>query len=185
MDAPVDPLLTRLEKLGLKCNHISLDLVTSATAALACFPMYMVANVHLWTGDRQARMPLVNLPGFEAIREALEIGRQQSQWELTDDHRAVLGMMLSAAKPPDRVIYEYALDTLRQLLDEAGPTLADAIRFGIARMIVAVANAAGKGPLGSGEKVSPEERGCILMINAELGLDQTEAGAWLIGHLGA
>src|SRR5262249_57806704 len=127
-----DPLTVRLEKLGLCCDHISLDQVTSATAALACFPMYMVANVHLWTGDTQFSVPIVNLPGPEAIREAFEIGRQQAQWEITDEHRRVLATMLSAPKPSDRVIYEYAIDTLRMLLAEAGPTLAEPLRTGIA-----------------------------------------------------
>ncbi len=185
MDLLAEPLTIRLEKLGLECDHISLDQVTSAIAALACFPMYMVANVHLWTLDRQFRVPVVNLPGFEEIRESMEIGRQQSQWELSDDHRRVLATMLTAAKPSDRVIYEFALETIRMLLAEVGPTLAETLRVGMARMIVAVANASGKGFLGTGEKVSPEERSCIRLINAELGLDRTEAGAWLMKQVGA
>ena len=48
-------------------------------------------------------------------------------------------------------------------------------------MIVAVAHASGDGFLGTGEKVSPDERACILEINAELELDRTDAGAWLMG----
>lgn len=185
MDLPAEPLTMRLEKLGLACDHISLDQVTSATAALACFPMYMVANVHLWTRDEQFRVPVVNLPGFEEIRESIEIARQQAQWDLSEEHRRVLASMLTSAKPPDRVIYEFALETLRQLLATVSATLAETLRFGMARMIVAVANASGKGLLGTGEKVSAEERSCIRLINAELGLDRTEAGAWLMKQVGA
>ncbi len=183
--APSGSLFDRLEKLGLKCDHISLGEVTSATAALACFPMYMVANVHHWTDARKARLPMINLPGPDALREEIEIGKQQASWEIAEEHRRVLGTLLSSAKPSDRVIYDYALATLKQLLVEAGPALAETLRTGIARMIVAVAHAAGDGVLGAGEKVSPEERTCIREINAELGLDQTEAGAWLMQHLGA
>src|SRR3954471_10737354 len=107
MDLPADPLTVRLEKLGLDCDHISLDQVTSATAALACFPMYMVANIHLWTRDEQFRVPVVNLPAAEEVRESLEIARQQAQGDLSEPHRRVLAMMITAAKPPDRVIYEF------------------------------------------------------------------------------
>jgi hypothetical protein len=185
MDLPADPLTLRLEKLGLACDHISLDQVTSATAALACLPMYMVANVHLWTDQRSSRVPVLNLPGVEEIREALEIARQQAQWELSDDHRRALGLMLSASKPADRVIYEFALETLRLLLAEVGGPLAETLRTGMAKMIVAVAYASGSGPFGTGEKVSPEERSCIRLINAELGLDRTEPGAWLMRQIGA
>jgi hypothetical protein len=127
----------------------------------------------------------VNLPGSEAVREAFAIGKQQSLWELSDGHRRVLATMLSDAKPADRVIYEYALETLRQLLSEAGPALAETLRVGVARMIVAVANASGKGFLGTGEKVTPEERACIRQINGALALDSTEAGAWLMEQVGS
>jgi hypothetical protein len=182
---PSGSLFDRLEKLGLKCDHISLDQITSATAALACFPMYMVANVHHWTDAQKIRLPVVNLPGPDALREEIEIGKQMASWEIADEHRRVLATLLSSAKPSDRVIYDYALATLKQLLDEAGPALAETLRTGIARMIVAVAYASGDGILGTGEKVSAEERSCIREINAELGLDRTEAGAWLMHHLGA
>lgn len=185
MDLPAEPLTVRLEKLGLDCDAISLDTVTSATAALACFPMYMVANVHLWTGDCQFRVPVVNLPGSEEILESLEIARQQAQWDLSEPHRRVLATMLTSAKPPDRVIYEFAIETLRLLLSDASVVLAETLRTGMAKMIVAVAHAAGKGFLGTGEKVSAEERSCIRLINAELGLDRTEAGAWLMKQVGA
>jgi hypothetical protein len=179
-----ETLLQRLEKLGLTCDHISLDRLTPATTALVCFPMYMVANVHLWTDDVQERIPIVNLPGAEEIRETLEITRQQSRWELDEEHRRVLGTMLSAPKAADRVIYEYALETLRQYLTECSPDLSETIRTEVARMIVAVAHASGKGFLGRGEKVSPEERTCIRRINDVLGLDQIPSASWLMEQIG-
>ncbi len=43
-------------------------------------------------------------------------------------------------------------------------------RTAIARMVVAVASASGKGFLGTGQKISPEERACIGQIDRELSL---------------
>jgi hypothetical protein len=185
MDTPSESLFDRLEKLGLQCDHISLDQLTSGTAALACFPMYMVANVHLWTNGSKTRLPVVNLPGPEVLREEIEINKQLAHWEVADEHRRVLGSLLSAAKPADRIVYDYALATLKQLIGEAGPALAETLRTGIARSVVAVAHAAGNGFLGNGKKVSAEERACIRQINDALGLDQTEAGRWLMEQVGA
>jgi hypothetical protein len=185
MEPTPEPLTHRLEKLGLACDHFSLDRVTSATAALACFPMYMVANVNVWSQpQRPSMIPVVNLPDLEALREAFEIGKQESRWEIDDAHRSVLKAMLAAPKPADRIVYEYAVETLRLLLLEAGPELAETIRTGVAQMIVAVAHASGEGFLGTGEKISDDERTCIRKINTELGLDQTQAGAWLMERVG-
>src|SRR5208337_3836452 len=97
-------------------------------AALACFPMYMVANVHGWTSDRQFRVPLLDLPGSEHIREAFEIGQQEGAFEMTREHRRVLDNLLTHAKPPDLVIYEYALETLKGLL-----RMASSFRKGLGR----------------------------------------------------
>jgi hypothetical protein len=185
METLSESLLDRLGKLGVQCDHISLDQVTSAAAALACFPMYMVANVHLWTDDSKSRLPVVGLPGPEVLREEIEISKQLALWEVIDEHRRVLGTLLSAAKPADRIVYDYALATLKQLIGEAGPALAEALRTGIARSVVAVAHASGNGFLGGGEKVSAEERACIRQIKDALGLDQTEAGHWLMEQVGA
>ncbi len=175
MSPATDTLVDRLNMLGLRCNEAATDKLSSATAALSCFPMYMVANLHAWTGDRQFHLPVVDIPGSEQILESFAIGKQEAQLEITRDHRAVLGSLLSAAKPSDRVIYEYALETLRGFLDTATPDVVLATRLAIAQMIVAVAKAAGKGPLGSGRKVTDEERLCINHIADMLGLRQTEA----------
>jgi hypothetical protein len=178
------PLLERLEALGLKCDCISLDQVSSATAALACFPMYMVANAHLWAEDGPPRGRLLSLPGAEEILESFEIGRQESSWDISTEHRQVLAALLRSPKPSDRATYEYALETLKELLAVAGPQLAETLRNGVARMIVAVAHASGEGLLGTGERISPEERACIRRIATELVLDKEEAAAWLLEQLG-
>jgi len=39
-------LAERLNRLGLRCEDVPTDRLVSATTALTCFPMYMVANVH-------------------------------------------------------------------------------------------------------------------------------------------
>ena len=153
-------------------------------AALACFPMYMVANVHAWTSDRQFRVPLLDLPGSEHIRESFEIGKQEAAFQLAPEHRRVLGALISHARPSDLVVYEYALETLKELLPLLSPAVADTVRAAIARMIVAVARASGEAYLGTGEKISPEERACIAQIDRELALSGSPQAAEALKGLG-
>jgi len=183
MEPNAPSLLDRLETLGLRCNHISLDQITSATAALACFPMYMVAHAHLWSDDESRRTPILKLPRAETIREAFTIGRQEASWDINSEHRQVLKALLDSSRPSDRATYEYALELLKDLVEAAGPELAESIRNGVARMIVAVAKASGDGFLGTGDLVSHDELACIRRIETTLGLPQAEAAAWLLDQL--
>jgi hypothetical protein len=169
--------------LGLKCQDVPLDRVSSAIAALACFPMYMVANVHGWTSDRQFKIPLLDIQGLEAFREAFVIGEEEARLEMTPEHRKVVDSMLTTARPADRVIYEYALETLKQYLVAAQPTVGERLRTLVARMIVDVAKASGKGIFGTGEKVSPQERECISHIAAELRLTDTASASEILHQL--
>lgn len=167
-------VVQRVNLLGITCDEVPTDQMTSAIAALSCFPMYMVANLHGWTSDTQWSLPLVDLPGFEAIREAFAIGRQEKHLEMTVEHRRVLGTLLGPVKPSDRVIYEYALETLKLFLQEATPELANGIRVGVAKMVIAVAAASGDGLLGTGQKISREEEKAIQYIAAMLDLRQSD-----------
>lgn len=173
-------LIERCRKLGLTCDEVATDHISSPLAALACFPMYMVANVHAWSSDKQFRVPIVDLPGSEHIREAFAIGKQESSFEMAKEHRRVLGTLVGHAKPSDLVIYEYALETLKDLLLEVTPQIAEKVRAAVARMIVAVAQASGEGFLGTGPKISPEEQACILEIANKLSLQTTPASAAIL-----
>jgi hypothetical protein len=183
MSSATNEVLSRLQMLGLKCQDVPLDRVSSAIAALACFPMYMVANVHGWTGERQFKVPFLDIEGLEAFREAFVIGEEEARLELTPEHRKVVDSMLTTTRPPDRVVYEYALETLKQYLVIAQPAVGDRIRTLVARMVVDVARASGKGIFGMGEKVSPQERECISHIAAELGLMDTARAAEILNTL--
>jgi hypothetical protein len=173
-------LLERCRKLGLTCDEVATDHISSPLAALACFPMYMVANVHAWASDKQFRVPIVDLPGSEHIREAFAIGKQESSFAMEKEHRRVLGTLVSHAKPSDLVIYEYALETLKDLLLEIATQIAEKVRAAVARMIVAVAQASGEGFLGTGPKISPEENACIMEITNKLSLQTTPASAAIL-----
>jgi hypothetical protein len=183
MEAAPQALVDRMRKLGLVCDHLALDRLESAVAALACFPMYMIANVHAWTDERQFRVPILDLPGFEHIREAFVIGKAEAQFEIDPAHRAALGTLLAPAKPADRIIYDYALETLADYLRLCDPDLANAVRGAVARMCAAVARAAGKGLLGSGPKVSPAERACLAEIDHVLALTALEEAALALSTL--
>jgi hypothetical protein len=131
--------------------------------------MYMVSNVHGWTGDREFR--LLHVKGSEAVRESYVIGERKADLPLDEAHDRVLRGFTDKDHPSDLIVYEHALETLRVVLDEAQPALADELRRIVASGVVAVARAAGKGMFGSGEKVSPEERECIATIREVLELD--------------
>ena len=75
------------------------------------------------------------------------------------------------------MIHEYALDTLKELLPLLAPTVADTVRAAIARMVVAVTRASGEAFLGTGEKISLEERDCIAQIARELSLSSSPRAA--------
>lgn len=168
-------LVERLNLLGITCDQVPEDQLSSATATLACFPMYMVANLHGWTSDTQWSLPVVDLPGFEAIREAFAIGRQEKKLDITVEHRRLLGTLLSHVKPSDRVIYEYALETLQMFLQNAAENVAEEIRSAVARMIIAVAKASGDGLMGTGQKISREEERAIGHIADRLELRKSKA----------
>ncbi len=182
MEHPSFQIAERLDMLGLENEGVPLDRWTSALAALACFPMIMVANVHAWTGGKQFKLPLVSIPGIEGLRESIEIGRQASKLLIDDAHVKVVDSMLSAPRAPDRVVYEFALATLRGFLTVADPAVADEVRTAIARMIVAVAKASGDGIFGTGDKVSEKERACIQHIAITLLLSESpDAATYLAG----
>ena len=183
MSAPMSEVVSRLQMLGLTCAEVPLDRIDSAIVALACFPMYMVANVHGWTSDRQFKVPLLDIQGFEAFREAFVIGEEEARLEMNPEHRKVVDSMLSTVRPPDRVIYEYALEALKQYLAIAQPAVGERIRTLVARMVVDVAKASGKGLFGTGEKVSPQERECINHIAAKLRLADTARAAEILKEL--
>src|SRR5262249_36376891 len=177
---PPAAVLERCHKLGLTGDELPTDKLSSTLAALACFPMYMVANVHAWTADRQWHIPVLDLPGFEEIRESFEIGRQEAVLHMDRAHRRVLGAMLSHARPSDLVIYEYALDTLAQALPLLAAPLADERRTAMGGMGGAVAEASGKGFLGTGTKISEYEKSCIEQIDRALGLSSVPAAAKIL-----
>jgi hypothetical protein len=181
--ASVD-LVERIRALGFACDSLPNDRWTSALAALACLPMYMVANVHAWTDERQFSIPLLDLPGSEQILEAFSLGQQEAQLAVGDQDRKVLRGFLTHARASDRIVYEYAIETLSQFLREAPVNLASELRAAIGRGIVAVAEASGKGLLGSGDKVSAEERLCIQQIAQALDLAAEPRAAAALDTLG-
>jgi hypothetical protein len=186
MPIPPESLSERLTMLGLVPDAVPVptDRITSAVAALACFPMYMVANVHAWSGESQFRVPLLDWPGSENVREAYALGQQEARLHVGDEHRKVLSGLLTHARPSDRIIYDYALETLKAYLTSASPAMAEGLRVSIARGIVAVAEASGKGFLGTGRKVTDEERACIAGIARELDLGTSTEAATTLQRLG-
>ena len=180
----VERIRERLAMLGLHCEEVPLDRSSSAISALACFPMYMVANVHGWMADRQFKVPLVDIPGSEAIRESVTIGAQEGRLNISGEHSTVVGSMLSPVRPPDQVVYQYALETLQEYLVLAMPKVADELRTSVARMVAAVAKASGKRIFGSGEKVSSAERACIDHIASKLRLSESASAAEILNTIG-
>ena len=179
----VHELVHRLYLLGLNCEDVALDRAESVTLALSCFPMYMVANVHAFTDDKEWKLPAFDLPGFETLRESHAIGKQEKQLDINKEHSRVLGTLLAKAKPSDLAIYEYALQTLEVFFSAADANVVNEMRTSIARMIVAVAEASGEGFFGTGEKVSDQEVYAIQKIDSRLGLRQSDAAREILQKL--
>ncbi len=182
--SPTDEIMNRCRKLGLECDTFPTDKMSSVLGALACFPMYMVANVDAWTNDVEFRVPILDWAGSEKIREAFVLGYQESNFNLERDHGLLLKTLLSNTKPSDLVIYEYALSTLRRAIKIVSADLAEHLRVAIAQTIVAVARASGEGLGGSGPKITPQEQFCIDDIDEALGLSSSKRAAEVLQQAG-
>lgn len=176
-------IVARLNKLGIVCEDVPTDRISSATSALACFPMYAVANSHGWTADTQFRLPFFDIEGVEGVREAWAIGQEESAMEVSKEHRKVLGQFLRHPRAADAIVYDYAFETLAAFLDLATPEVAELLRVQVARSCVHVARAAGKGLFGTGEKVSAGERASIDVIREILELDGCDPAAAILAEL--
>jgi len=181
----VSNVVERLNKLGLRCDDVPTDTLSSATAALACFPMYMVASVATWNDDSDRQWKLGDLFGAAALRDAFAIGEQESSLEIRAEHTEILHVLLSDAKPPLLVVYEYALDTLRLCLAVVDAPLRELLRVAVARMMVAVAKASGEGWIGAGGEPTDDQRKCIRLINSQLKLDESSTAAAILAELRA
>lgn len=183
MTAMPSEIVDRCHTLGLRCDTVPTDTASSVLAALSCFPMYMVANVDAWTADTQFRVPILDIPGFEHIREAFSLGSQEGRLEIEKEHDQVLKTLVSHAKPSDLVVYEYALETLQMILGAVTPSLADRLRAAVAQSIVAVARASGEGIGGTGPKVTSHELACIKHISETLSLSGSESAASILAEI--
>ena len=116
-------------------------------------------------------------PSAVSFQLAVADPSEERKLSIEKPHAAVLKSLLSHAKPSDRVIYEYALETLKQFLDAAEASVAEQTRTAVARMIVRVARASGEGLFGTGDKVSRHEEACVKHIADDLSLRSSPAAA--------
>jgi hypothetical protein len=65
----------------------------------------------------------------------------------------------------------------------AQPAVGERLRTLVARMVVDVAKASGKGVFGTGAKVSPQERECIEHIATELRLTEAAMAGQILNTL--
>lgn len=87
-DIVLNDVIERLNKLGLQCKTVPTHKLSSATTALACFPMYMVANVATWSDDSDRHLKLSNLFNAASLRDAYAIGEQETRLEINAQHAA-------------------------------------------------------------------------------------------------
>lgn len=170
MESGLHVTVARCRKLGLVCDDIPLDAMSSVLSALSCFPMYMVANVDGWENAGNTHARSFNILSVEQIRESFVIGLQEGDMPMNKQHRSLLGQLVSGGRPFDVIVYEFAIETLRLLLPELVGDLPNRVRYFIAKSVVAVANASGERFLGTGEKVCASERDTIRYIDEMLSL---------------
>lgn len=184
-DILLNQVVERLNKLGIQCDGVPTHKLTSATTALSCFPMYMVASVATWSDDSDRQMKLNDVFGIASLREAYAIGEQETRLVLDAEHAAILHSLLTDAKPPLLVVYEYALETLRMFLSVANSDLVELVKMAVARMMVAVAMASGEGWFGVGGEPTDEQRKGIRLISEQLGLQDSPTASVVLEELSA
>lgn len=165
----------RIQKLGISCKEPpDLHRIAPPIAALACFPMHMVAAASAVTDtpadDERSWKSLFDLGG---VREALVIGEQESELAVADHDVRVLHGLLTFRRPSDRIVYDYAFDTLHEYFELANPDVVETLKMLVARSIVAVSEAAGEGWFGSGNAPSDEQQSCIEAICKHLELRES------------
>ncbi len=178
-------LISRLNKLGIKCEHAPLtDRIDAPIAAVACFPMYMVAGASvLIDSTDQDQMSFTKLFQITAVREAFVIGEQENALSVSDADGKVLDGMLAFHRSADIIIYEYALDTLSLYFAIANADVVDLLKTVIARSVVAVSKAAGEGWFGGGGTPSDDQRTCIDTICLRLKLRESKTASVVLDEI--
>ncbi len=164
-----DLLEARLGLLGLTCESVPTDHLTSATTALACFPIYMIANAHVWISGKSYDAPEEELPSAKEFLADLE-----PACPLEPAHRELLNTLRFGAKAPDRVFYEYALETLDLFLRKTSPKVADQTRLLIAQGLIRMAEATAK-TSASTARVGSAERAYLQHLIVNLRMSETPA----------
>lgn len=166
----LETLKRRLVKLTLPEAEVPLDEFCSATSALACFPIYMVATASQWMQDDDDRTKLLNLVGFSELRNAYAAGKVEARLEISDLHAKTLEDMVRHAKATDVIIYDFALDTLSQYFQLATDEQVERTKQFIAKGVSKVAATSGEGWFGRGEDASRDQQACIEEIVERLQL---------------
>jgi hypothetical protein len=168
-------LVETLNKLGIACQDVALDKLDSASAAVCCFPMYMVANAGTLVDDPQSKDKQRDLLGIGKLRESFVIGKRESNmqqaFEFRADHLETLHALLTPG-PLDQVAYDDALEAIRLFFSCAEPRVVAVAKQAIARMIASVAHAAGEGLFGSGHEATAAQQQCIRKLRDALALDR-------------
>lgn len=179
----MDQVIERLGKLGIRCDTLPLHKLSSASAALSCFPMYMVASVANWSDDSDRKSKLSYLFDVASLRDAYAIAEQETALAIDTEHAAILHGLLTEAKPPLLVIYEHALETLAMFLSIANPDLTELVKTAVARMMVAVAKASGNGWFGSGGEPTDAQRKLVRLISEQLTLQRSPTASVVMEEL--
>lgn len=167
----------RLGLLGLACESVPTDRLISATTALACFPVYMMANAHVWISAELYNAPEEELPGARELLSDLEFAST-----LEPVHQKILDTLRIGAKAPDRVFYEYALETLALFLQQATPPIADQTRLLIARGLIRMAEATSK-TRATTARVGSAERAYLQHLIVNLRMSETPDALEILDQL--
>jgi hypothetical protein len=178
-------LMGRIHKLGIPCEHApATHRVDPAIAAIACFPMHMVAGASvLIDSTDEDRSKFKDLFNIAAVRAALVVGEQEIALAVSTADRETLNGMLAFHRPADIIIYEYALDTLNLYFTMANADVVELLKTTVARSVVAVSKAAGEGWFGRGSTPSEDQRACIDAICLRLKLGESKTAAAVLEEI--
>ena len=172
----------RIIKLGFECPApLRADSLQSPILALACMPMYYVAVIlEIQEDDEMPESVKNDMFGVHNLRELSAISELVTDLHLEAPDQRQLRSMLTNRRPVDAIIYDYAIETLNLFLDFADPKTAKSLRNVIARTMVSVAHASGKGWFGTGAQATPKQVELINRINDALKLNRSEIAERLL-----
>jgi hypothetical protein len=167
-----EAIRTRIIKLGLHCpDELRFDVKQVPINALICMPMLYVAVTHELNKDEEVKESLINdIFGVHSLSGSRVIEDQTETLTLNPVDESHLRSLLINRRDVDGIIYEYAIETIRQFLTKCDPHVAHEVRVFIATTMKSIVDSTASGTFGLGRKPSAEQIRVVRQVSDKLDL---------------